>query len=75
MTDRQLSFEQSMERLEAIVSELERGEYPIEESLKKFEEGLALGKTCKQFLARAEMRVKKLVETDDGEIAEEDFEG
>jgi exodeoxyribonuclease VII small subunit len=57
-------FEQSMAKLESIVSDLEEGEFSLEESLKKFEEGLKLGKRCREILDKAEMRVKKLVETD-----------
>ena len=67
------TLEASLEKLEAIVSELEKGEIPLEESLKKFEEGLTLGKHCKKILDDAELRVKKLVETVDGGIAEEEF--
>jgi exodeoxyribonuclease VII small subunit len=58
-------FEQSMAKLEAIVTDLEEGEFSLEESLKKFEEGLRLGKSCREILDKAEMRVKKLVEVDD----------
>lgn len=68
-------LEVSMEKLEAIVAELESGESGLEEALKKFEEGLGLGKHCKQILDRAELRVKQLVENADGELNEEDFEG
>lgn len=58
-------FEQSMAKLEAIVSDLEEGEFSLEESLKKFEEGLKLGKRCRDILDKAEMRVRKLAEADE----------
>jgi exodeoxyribonuclease VII small subunit len=66
-------LETSMEKLEAIVSDLEEGEFTLEEALDKFEEGLKLGKQCRKFLEQAELRVKKLVENADGELEEEVF--
>ncbi len=58
------SFEQAMERLESIVADLESGDFPLEESLKKFEEGFALGKYCRDLLDRAQVRVEQLVGPD-----------
>jgi exodeoxyribonuclease VII small subunit len=60
-----------MEKLEAIVSDLETGEFSLEESLKKFEEGLTLGKRCREILNNAQVRVEKLVE-EDAKPAEEE---
>ena len=68
------SLEASMERLETIVSDLEEGEFPLEEALNKFEEGLKLGKQCRKILDQAELRVKTLVENADGNLEETDFE-
>ena len=70
MRDAKGSFEESMNRLEKIVDELDKGDYSLEESLQKFEEGLKLGKTCKTILEKAELRVRKLVEDDDGNLDE-----
>jgi exodeoxyribonuclease VII small subunit len=70
MSDAKGSFEESMNRLEKIVDELDKGDYSLEESLQKFEEGLKLGKTCKTILEKAELRVRKLVEDDDGNLDE-----
>ena len=68
------SLEESLGRLETIVSELESGQYSLEESLQRFEEGLTLGKRCREILDRAEMRVKRLVDvTDDGAVESEDM--
>ena len=66
------NFEQSMKKLEEIVEELDTGDHSLEESLQKFEEGLKLGKTCKEILEKAELRVRKLVENDEGGLDEED---
>jgi len=70
MSDAKGSFEESMNRLEKIVDELDKGDYSLEESLQKFEEGLKLGKKCKTILEKAELRVSKLVEDDDGKLDE-----
>jgi exodeoxyribonuclease VII small subunit len=67
-------LEVSMEKLEAIVSDLEKGEFTLEQALEKFEEGLKLGEKCKTILDRAELRVKQLVENADGDVEEEAFE-
>ena len=72
MAKKELSFEESMERLEEIVSSLESGEFPLDESLKLFEEGVKLFKFCNKKLESVEKSVKKLVNID-GEMVEEDF--
>jgi exodeoxyribonuclease VII small subunit len=62
MSDEPLDFEDAMSRLERIVTELESGSFSLEESIRKFEEGIALGKKCREFLARADLRVRTLVD-------------
>jgi exodeoxyribonuclease VII small subunit len=47
-----VKFEQAMARLEAIVGELEKGDLPLDESLKIFEEGIRLSKSCLKILDR-----------------------
>jgi exodeoxyribonuclease VII small subunit len=56
-----LTYEQAMERLEAIVRRLEGGNLPLDEMLRLFEEGGAVGKVCQARLADAELRVERLV--------------
>lgn len=68
-----LSFEQALSKLEEIVSALEEGETSLEESMKLFEEGVGLVRECNTQLKNAEKKVKKLTESADGELAEEDF--
>lgn len=68
-------FEQSMERLDAIVKQLEKGEAPLGESLKLFEEGTALIALCGKLLDEAEQRVVALKKGENGEPAETPFEG
>jgi exodeoxyribonuclease VII small subunit len=55
------SFEASLEELERIVKELERGDLPLERSLALFESGMKLSAECKQQLEEAEMRVEILM--------------
>lgn len=59
-------FEDALARLENIVTELERGELPLDESLKIFEEGIKLSKTCLKILDDAERKVEILVQDKDG---------
>ena len=49
-------FEEALARLETIVTELERGELPLDQSLKIFEEGIKLSKTCLKILDDAERK-------------------
>ena len=68
------SFESAMKRLEEIVRTMERGELPLEESLKLFEEGTALVRICTRQLDEAEMKIVKLMKGPDGEPVEQEFE-
>ncbi len=68
------SFEAAMKRLEEIVRTMEGGELPLEESLKLFEEGTALVRSCGKQLDEAEMKIVKLMKGPDGEPIELEFE-
>lgn len=61
-----LKFEEALTRLETIVTELERGDLPLNDSLKMFEEGIKLSKTCLKMLDDAERRVEIMVQDKDG---------
>lgn len=67
------TFEENMLRLEQIVRAMERGDVPLEESLKLFQEGTALVKNCGKLLDEAELQVKKIVTAADGSPIEENF--
>ncbi len=66
MTD--LKFEDSLARLEQIVSQLEAGNVPLEESLKVFEEGIALARHCAKYLEDAERRIEILTKDESGNL-------
>jgi len=55
-------FESSLERLEAIVQELESGELTLEQSLERYEEGMRLSQRLTQTLEQAERRIERLGE-------------
>ena len=73
MSQKNPTFEENMQRLEQIVRSLERGDAPLEESLKLFQEGTALVASCGKLLDEAELEVKKIASAPDGSPLEEDF--
>ena len=73
MNEKNATFEQNIARLEQIVRTLERGDAPLEESLKLFEEGTGLVRACGALLDQAELQVKKVMVGPDGAPVEGDF--
>lgn len=67
------SFESNMQRLEQIVRAMERGDVPLEESLKLFQEGTELVRSCNELLDNAQLQVKMIMTGPDGTPREEDF--
>jgi exodeoxyribonuclease VII small subunit len=65
-------FEECLQRLEAIVAEMERGDLPLEQSLKLFEEGIVLSGSCRAELEEAESKVEILLKRD-GKLQAEPF--
>lgn len=70
---KKLSFEESMQRLEAIVRAMEHGDVALEESLKLFQEGTELVRSCGKFLDDAQMQISKISVAADGSPVEEAF--
>ncbi len=68
------SFEVSLKELEKIVSELEKGDLPLENQLKAFEKGVALSRECMKRLEEVEKRVETLMVTPEGKISTAPFE-
>lgn len=56
------SFERSLNELETLVETMEQGELSLEESLKSFERGILLTRTCQQALKEAEQKIQILTE-------------
>lgn len=74
MNENNKTFEQNMQRLEQIVRAMERGDVPLEESLKLFQEGTALVERCGKLLDDAELQVKTIVAAADGSPLEQPFQ-
>lgn len=73
MSKKNPTFEENLARLEQIVRTMERGEAPLEESLKLFREGTELVERCGKLLDEAEMQIKIITAGEDGAPVEEDF--
>lgn len=66
-------FEQSLERLEQLVQRMEAGEQSLDAALKDFEQGIALVRSCRDGLDRAEQRVQILLQQSDGDAVVEEL--
>ena len=66
---KELSFEESLEKLEVIVKKLESGEVPLDEAIDNFNEAMKIAKTCDEKLKNAEEAITKLVK-DNGEVVD-----
>lgn len=73
MNQKNKTFEESMVRLEQIVRAMERGDVPLEESLKLFQEGTDLVRSCGKLLDDAQLQVNKIITAADGSPVEEEF--
>lgn len=69
-----MTFEASMARLEQIVRTMERGDVPLDESLKLFQEGTELVRNCEKLLDDAQLQVTKIMAAADGSPVEERFD-
>lgn len=68
-----INFEKTLAELEALVEKMEAGELPLEASLQHFERGIALAGACREALAKAEQKVRILLEKE-GKAALEPFD-
>src|SRR5437867_2604085 len=68
------SFEQAIQRLEKIVADMESAELPLEDVLKKYEEGTRLVRFCSQKLEEAEKKIEILTKKADGTVALKAFD-
>ena len=66
-------FEECLQRLEEVVNQLERGDVPLEQALKLFEEGVQLSNSCRKELEEAEGKVEILLKQN-GKLQAEPFE-
>jgi len=73
MADKELTFEESLARLEEIVEQLEDGKLPLNESLVLYEEGIKLSRECNRQLTEVEGRLEALIK-DGGQVSCEPLE-
>jgi exodeoxyribonuclease VII small subunit len=69
-----LNFESAMERLEAIVEQMESGKLALEDLIVRYEEGMSLVKTCQERLASAEQKIEIIARNSAGKPVVKDFE-
>jgi exodeoxyribonuclease VII small subunit len=67
------NFEELIEELEEITTQLENDKLTLDDSVKLFEKGMKISKDCNEKLENAEKRITILLNTEDGEIKEENF--
>lgn len=72
MSKNDMSFEETIQKLQEVVQELEKGTLNLEDSVKKFEEGIELSKQCNKILESAEKRINILIKKEE-DIIEEKF--
>jgi exodeoxyribonuclease VII small subunit len=62
------TFEDALKKLEAIVTEMESADLPLETLLSRYEEGVKLARACQSKLADAELKIQRLEKAADGEL-------
>ncbi len=68
------SFEEAISQLEQIVSKLEKGDISLEESITNFQQGIELSRYCAAKLDEAEKKISILLQDEEGNLIEKDFE-
>ncbi|MHB8063068.1 MAG: exodeoxyribonuclease VII small subunit [Ruminiclostridium sp.] len=68
------SFEAAMLDLEQIVSKLEKGDVSLEEAITNFQQGIELSRYCASKLDDAEKKISILLQNEEGNLIEEDFD-
>ena len=74
MNQQNKTFEEKMQRLEVIVRAMERGDVALDESLKLFQEGTELVRSCGKLLDEAKLQIQKVMTAADGSPVMEDFQ-
>lgn len=73
MAKKKLTFEEALKQLETIAEQIERGTIGLEESIDKYEEGMALVKQCRDILSKAELKIQQLQQRADGTLETASF--
>ncbi len=70
----ELNFEKAMDRLEAIVEQMESGKLPLEDLIVRYEEGMNLVKVCQERLSNAEQKIEIIARNNAGKPVVKNFE-
>lgn len=73
-TDKENTFEDSMQSLEKIVKKLENGKLNLDESLKEFQKGVEAYRYCSEILNQVEGKVKLIIEKENGKVEITNFD-
>ena len=68
------TFESALKKLEEAVYKLEEGSIPLDEALNTFESGVRWSRECNKFLENAEQRIEIILENENGEFEQKEFE-
>jgi exodeoxyribonuclease VII small subunit len=68
-----LAFEETLGRLDEMVSALESGQLPLDDAIRLYEEGVRLAQRCQQMLDNAELRIQRLRAATESDDAGEAF--
>ena len=71
--EKEMNFEELMQKLESITTKLEKENLNLDESVKLFEEGMKISKECNEKLENAEKRITILLNDGENNLSEEDF--
>ncbi|MDD5440237.1 MAG: exodeoxyribonuclease VII small subunit [Candidatus Omnitrophica bacterium] len=70
----EVTFEDALAKLGTIIEELEGGELPLDEALKKYEEGIGLARSCQTRLEAAKKKIEIIVKSKNGSVTLEPFD-
>lgn len=68
MSSQPLNFEEALVKLESIAEQIERGQIGLEDSIARYEEGMALVRQCRDLLTKAELRIQQIHQRSDGTL-------
>ena len=71
---KEMKFEEALKKLEEIVGDLEEGDLSLDESMKRYEEGIRLSKLCSKRLEEAKKKIEVLLKSEDGKFATKSLE-
>ena len=68
MAKKNPTFEEALKQLETLARQIEQGQIGLEESITKYEEGMALVKQCRDILSKAELKIQQIQQKADGSV-------